>query len=175
MRIAMTGRPQRDNPKQTCRLCINEDVYRSTRELLKAAHPEFGSLSQLVETIIFLSEHIYITEPDNSFAVDLAKLQSRHVIEQIEGRTTTSTRYIHVSLDEKAIAFIDLLIEKYPMLSKTRSDVTELLLLNITKACRTEKELRYYVSRLSDVLSMHPTNASMKANPDYFVASTRFL
>lgn len=156
----MTGRPQRENPKQTCRLCVSDDVYREIAALQKTSEHQFASFSQLVETIIFLSEHIYIAESDDAFAIGLVKLKARRIIEQIEDPALGASRYIHVTLDEKAIAFLDLLIERYPMLFRTRSDAAELLLLNIADACATPKEVRYYVNRLVDVLSMHPTHAS---------------
>lgn len=156
----MTGRPQRNNPKQTCRLSVCDDVCQAIVPLQRTKEHQFASFSQLVETIIFLSEHIYITEADNAFAIGLAKLKARRIIEQIEDPALMASHYIHVTLDEQAIAFLDLLIEKYPMIFRTRSDVAELLLLNIADACTTPKEIRYYVNRLTDVLSMHPTHAS---------------
>lgn len=155
----MTGRPQREKPKQTCRLAIGKDVYASILPLYRTKEHEFSSLSQLVETIIFLSEHIYIAEPDNSYVIGLAKLQSKRIIEQIENPELLAFRYIHVTLDEQAIAFVDLLVEKYPMLVKTRSEAVELLLLSIGADSITPKEIRYYANRLADVLSMHPTRA----------------
>lgn len=156
----MTGRPQRESPKQTCRLCIGEDVFQALGPLIKTSEHEFSSLSQLVETIIFLSEHIYIAEPDDSFAIGLAELKSRRVVAQIEDRALMESRFIHVTLDEKAIGFLDLLIEKYPMLFKTRSECAELLFLDILQSCTTPKELRYMINRLVDVLGLHPTHAA---------------
>lgn len=156
----MTGRPQRESPKQTCRLAIGEDVHGSILPLLKSDEVEFASLSQLVETILFLSEHIYVAEPDDAFVIGLAKQKSQRVIAQIEDPSLCAFRHIHVTLDEKAIAFMDLLVRKYPMLFRTRSDVAELLLLNIGSACTGPSEVRYYANRLAEVLSMHPVHAN---------------
>ena len=73
----MTGRPQREEPKETIRLTIGKDVYASMLPLLKNDTVTFASMSQLVETIIFLSEHIYIAEPDDSFVIGLAGIRGR--------------------------------------------------------------------------------------------------
>lgn len=156
----MTGRPQRESPKQTCRLSIGEDTYRSILPLLKTERCSFASLSQLVETIVFLSEHICAAEPDRAFAIKLAKLKSKRIIEQIENPELLASRFIHVTLDEQAIAFIDLLVERYPMLFRTRSDAVELLLLNIGGSCVTSKDVLYFANRLADVLSLHPTRSA---------------
>lgn len=161
----MTGRPQRESPKQTSRLCICEDTYQAIKPLMKTSVHEFASLSQLIETIIFLSEHIYIAESEDEFAIGIAKLRLRRTVNQIKDRALLATRFIHVTLDEKAIAFLDLLVEKYPMLFRTRSDAVELLLLDIASACTTEKAVRYYANRLLDVLEMHPTHASLSKRP----------
>lgn len=155
----MTGRPQREQPKQTCRLAVGEDVLRSIKPLLKTDGVEFASLSQLVETILFLSEHIYVAEPDDAFVIGLARQKSDRVIAQIEDPALCAFKYIHVTLDEKAIAFMDLLIRKYPMLFRTRSDAAELLLLNVGNACSGPNETRYYANRLAEVLRMHPTHS----------------
>lgn len=159
MGTKMTGRPQRENPKQTCRLAIGEDVYRGIRPLLKTSELTFASLSQLVETILFLSEHIYVAEAENALALSLARQKAERTIEQIENPELCDFRYIHVTLDEKAIAFMDTLVRAYPMLFKTRSDVAELLLLNIGNACTGPNEIRYYANRLAEVLRMHPVHS----------------
>lgn len=67
----MTGRPQREKPKETIRAAVSEDIYASVLPLLKNDTLTFASVSQLVETIIFLSEHIYVAEPDDSFVIGL--------------------------------------------------------------------------------------------------------
>lgn len=77
----MTGRPQREEPKETIRLTIGKDVYASMLPLLKNDTVTFASMSQLVETIIFLSEHIYIAEPDDSFVIGLAGIRADRIIE----------------------------------------------------------------------------------------------
>lgn len=156
----MTGRPQRENPKQTCRLSIGEDTYRSVVPLLKTERCSFASLSQLVETIVFLSEHICVAEPADAFAIKLAKLKGQRVIDQIENPELLTSRFIHVTLDEQAIVFIDSLVERYPMLFRTRSDVVELLLLNVGSSCTTSKDVLYFANRLADVLSLHPTRSA---------------
>ena len=152
----MTGRPQREEPKETIRLTIGKDVYASMLPLLKNDTVTFASMSQLVETMIFLSEHIYIAEPDDSFVIGLAGIRADRIIEQIGDPALTTTRHVHVSLDVQAIGFLDLLVRKYHMLFKNRSDVVELLLLNIAGECGTPSGIRYYASRLAEVLDLHP-------------------
>lgn len=156
--MGMTGRPQREVPKETVRADITEDTYVSVLPLLRNDIVSFASVSQLVETIVFLSEHIYVAEPDDSFVVNLAKLKARRTIEQIRNPDLMKSRFIHVTLDVDAIGFLDLLVRKYPMLFRRRSDVLELLLLNVGSECDSPKGMRYYANRLSDVLLMHPTH-----------------
>lgn len=152
----MTGRPQREKPKKTIRAAVSEDVYASVLPLLKNDTMNFASVSQLVETIIFLSEHIYIAEPDNGFVIGLARLRANRVIAQIKDPKLTASRYIHVTLDVDAVEFLDLLVRKYNMLFKNRSDVVELLLLNVGEECGTPDGIRYFANRLAEVLSLHP-------------------
>ena len=152
----MTGRPQREKPKETIRAAVSEDVYASVLPLLKNDTMNFASVSQLVETIIFLSEHIYIAEPVNGFVIGLARLRTNRVIAQIKDPKLTASRYVHVTLDVDAVEFLDLLVRKYNMLFKNRSDVVELLLLNIGEECGTPDGIRYFANRLAEVLSLHP-------------------
>ena len=154
----MTGRPQREEPKETVRIAVSEDVYASVLPLLKNDTIAFASVSQLVETIIFLSEHIYVAEPDDSFVIGLAKLRANRTIAQIKNPALTASRYIHVTLDVSAVEFLDLLVRKYHMLFRNRSDVVELLLLNIGEECATPDGIRYYANRLAEVLSLHPVH-----------------
>lgn len=152
----MSGRPQREEPKETIRAAVSEDVFASVLPLLKNDTMTFASVSQLVETIIFLSEHVYIAEPDDSFVVGLAKLRANRIVAQVKDPDLMASRYIHVTLDVSAVGFLDLLVRKYSMLFKSRSDVIELLLLNVGKECGTASGIRYYANRLAEVLSLHP-------------------
>lgn len=154
----MTGRPQREKPKETIRAAVSEDIYASVLPLLKNDTLTFASVSQLVETIIFLSEHIYVAEPDDSFVIGLVRLRADRVIDQIWNPQLMASRYIHVTLDVDAVGFLDLLVRKYPMLFRNRSEVIELLLLNIGEECGTSNGTRYYASRLAEVLSLHPVH-----------------
>lgn len=158
----MVGRPQRDQPKENLRLIISERVYASMRPLYRNGVVSFGSRSRLVETIVFLSEHIYAVEPDNGFVLDLARLHADQVIEQIKNPELFDSCCLHVSLDRQAVAFIDMLVAKYPMLFSSRSEVVELLLWNIGRECNTEKGVRYYVNRLEEVMAMHPTRVDRR-------------
>lgn len=153
----MSGRPQREMPKVTVRVAVGEDVRLSVRPLLKADGVTFASFSQLVETIIFLSQHIYAAEPDNGFAIELAKLRAQRTIAQIKDPELNRERFLHVTLDVDAVAFIDMLVSRYHMLFKNRSEAVELMLLNVGSACDTPKGIRYYANRLSEVLSLHPS------------------
>ena len=152
----MSGRPQREEPKETIRAAVSEDTYASILPLLKNDTMAFASVSQLVETIIFLSEHIYVAEPDDGFVIGLAKLQASRVVAQIKDPSLMASRYIHVTLDVSAVDFLDLLVRKYSMLFRRRSDVIELLLLNVGEECATASGTRYYANRLAEVLSLHP-------------------
>lgn len=157
----MTGRPQREMPKETVRVAVGDDVYASILPLLNNDKHPFASVSQLVETIIFLSQHIYAAEPDNGFAIDLAKLKSKHVIAQIRDPELARERFLHVTLDVDAVKFIDLLVGKYHMLFRNRSEAVELMLLNVGKSCNTPKGVRYYANRLNEVLGLHPSRKQM--------------
>lgn len=153
----MTGKPQREMPKETIRVAVGEDVYASVLPLLKNDTLTFASVSQLVETIVFLSEHIYVAEVDDSFVIGLVKLRANRTIAQSRDPRLTASRYIHVTLDVGAVEFLDLLVRKYHTLFRNRSDVMELLLLNIGQECDTPSGIRYYANRLAEVLSLHPT------------------
>ena len=91
-----------------------------------------------------------------TFVIGLAGIRADRIIEQIGDPALTTTRHVHVSLDVQAIGFLDLLVRKYHMLFKNRSDVVELLLLNIAGECGTPSGIRYYASRLAEVLDLHP-------------------
>lgn len=154
----MTGKPQRERPKETIRVAVGEDVYASVLPLLKNDTLTFASVSQLVETIVFLSEHIYVAEADDSFVIELVKLRANRTIAQIRDPRLTESRYIHVTLDVDAVRFLDLLVQKYPTLFRNRSDVMELLLLNVGRGCDGPNGVRYYANRLAEVLSLHPVH-----------------
>lgn len=159
----MTGRPQRDLPKETIRLVISKRTWFSLRPLLKSDAVEFSSMSQLVETIVFLSEHIYAVEPDNGFVLSLARLHADQVIAQIKDPSLYDSRYMHVSMDVHAIEFVDMLVERYPMLFRRRSDVMELLLWSVGRECDDPNGVRYYANRLAEVQSLHPTRADERS------------
>lgn len=152
----MTGRPQREKPKETIRAVIGNDVYISLLPILRNKTKRFYSMSQLVETIVFLSEHVYIVEPDDGFVIGLAKLRHERILAQIGDPYLTRQKCMHVTLDERAVDFLDLLVSKYHMLFKNRSEALELVLYNVSNACRTQKELDYYVDRLIEVMRQHP-------------------
>ena len=153
----MTGRPLREKPKETVRVAVSQDVRTSILPLLKNELVDFASFSELVETIMFLSEHIYTIEPDNSFVIKLEKIRHKRVLAQIKDHELMRSRFIHVTLDVQAVGFLDLLVRKYPMLFRNRSDVMELLLANVGSECAATKGVRYYANRLAEVKGMHPT------------------
>lgn len=162
----MTGRPQRELPKETIRLSLNEHVQASLRPLMKNEIVWFASLSQLIETILFLSEHIYIVEPDDGFVLSLARVRADQLIAQVKNPELYGSHFVHVTLDAQTIRFVDMLIGKYPMLFKRRSDTIELLLWNIGRECSTPKDVKYYASRLAEVLTMHPTRIDRRRKND---------
>ncbi len=162
----MTGKPQRDTPKENIRVLIDEDVYEGILPLLNNDRMVFASMSQLVETILFLSEHIYAEEPDDGFAVELAKIKARRAIAQIEAFGEAGTRHLHLTLDARAVSFLNMLARTYRMLFRNRRDALEVLLLNIGMLCKTPQGIRYCANRLYDVLDLHPTQTKHQICPD---------
>lgn len=152
----MTGKPQREVAKKPVQIRIDESVYASVLPLLKSGRARFSSLSQLFETIVFLSEHIYIEEPDDGFIIQIAELKLDRIIDQIRGRAQRDKRPLHIVLDVRALSFVDMLIERYRLIFRNRSETFELLLYNIGTACDSPADASYFGNRLADVLELHP-------------------
>lgn len=153
----MTGKPQRGAAKKPVQIRIDESVYASVLPLLKSGRARFSSLSQLFEAIIFLSEHIYIEEPDDGFIIQIAELKLNRIIDQIKDHAQRDKRPVHVTLDVRALSFVDMLVMRYRSIFRNRSETLELLLCNIGTVCDSPAGTSYFGNRLADVLELHPT------------------
>lgn len=152
----MSGTPHRTKAKKQVQARLSQDVYESIVGLLDDSGGLFTSFSQLVETIIFLSAHMYIEEPDNGYVKALAKLMSERTLDRIEKGHPDPEKHVHMTIDIEALGFIDMLVARYPMVANNRSVAINLILFNIGRTCNTKEDRRYYTNRLQDVLSLHP-------------------
>jgi hypothetical protein len=152
----MTGKPRRTSAKRDVHIAIHNDIFKSVQPLLKEQDSGIESFSNLVETIIFLSFHMYTEEPDNGFIARLAKLKTSNALRYIEHRSSDTIHHVHMTLDIEAIAFLDMLVARYGILFESRSAALDLLLCNIGNGCTTPDEIHYYSNRLNEVLRLHP-------------------
>lgn len=152
----MTGRPRRLHAKRDVHIHIHDDIYLSIQPLLADGSCAIESFSSLVETIIFLSLHMYAEEQRNGFVVRLAELKTQKTLEYIEQRDSNTTRCVHMTLDTEALDFLDMLTMRYSALFESRSMTLDLLLCNIGNGCDTSDGVRYYGNRLNEVLKLHP-------------------
>lgn len=153
----MAGKPQREVAKRPIQIQVDEGVYASVLPLLKSGRARFSSLSQLFETIVFLSERIYIEEPDDGFIVHIAELKLSRIVRRIRCRAQGDKRPVHITLDVHALSFVDMLVKKYRSIFRNRSEALELLLCNIGEACDSPADASYFGNRLADILELHPT------------------
>lgn len=156
----MAGRPRRERAKITMQAVVSRDAYRAVQPLLLSSNSQIKSFSSLFETIVFLSEHMYIVEPDDGFISGLIDLKAKRLIKQLGNPYLIEHRRIHVTVDNEAFDFICMLKMRYPKLFSSRSDVADLLLLNIGRNCTSPTDLDYYCRRLNEVLSLHPLRKS---------------
>lgn len=153
---SVTGRPRRTHTKIAVQLRISKESYLSVQKLIDTQVKGLASFSGLFETIVFLSEHMYIEEPDNGFVASLVTLKTKRLLEQLKLSERIVFRGVHVTIDRGAYEFIGMLKSRYGECFSSRSDVADLLLLNIGRSCSTSHEVRYYSRRLNEVLLLHP-------------------
>lgn len=152
----MVGKPQREHAKITMQATVSDEAYSGVQPLLLTDEPCIKSYSSLFETIILLSEHMYNVEPNNSFISNLVRLKAQRQIEQLEDPSNAKPRRIHVTIDSRAYNFIDMLKKRYGTIFSSRSEIADLLLLNIGRNCNTANDFNYYLKRLKEVLLLYP-------------------
>ena len=156
----MAGKPRRKRPKVDLQVFVEERDYSAVLPLIDCSQCKFTSFSQLLETIIFLSQHMYIEEPDDSFVAKLFELKSARALACLKNKMNSNLRRVHATIDRDALRFIDMLVSRYRMLFSSRSEVVGLLLGNIGKECTSLEDIHYYCNRLLEVLLLHPYRKS---------------
>lgn len=152
----MAGKPHREHAKKAIQLVIQNESYARVQPLRKAAADVSPSFSQLFEGIVFLSEHIYIQEPDNGFLMQLLELKTALVVQELHVEGKRQSRRIHVTIDERACSFLDMVVRRYHTCFMSRSEFADLLLLNIGVGCTDQEAVQYYANRLREVRRLHP-------------------
>lgn len=156
----MTGKPRRERAKTTMQALVSHEAYRAVQPLLLTCNSQIKSFSSLFETIVFLSEHMYIAEPNNGFISELVQLKAQRSIDQLKAPGKQDWKRIHVTIDNDAYNFIGMLKTRYGMVFSSRSEIADLLLQNIGRNCITPSDLEYYCRRLNEVLYLHPVRSS---------------
>ena len=152
----MTGIPHREHAKIAIQLVIQNESYARVQPLQKAAADIIPSFSQLFEGIVFLSEHMYIQEPDNGFLEQLLELKTALLIHDINTGVKRQRTRVHVTIDERACTYLDMIVRKYRACFTSRNDFADLLLLNIGLDCTDRESVQYYANRLREIRRLHP-------------------
>lgn len=152
----MTGIPHREHAKIAIQLIIQNESYTRIQPLQKATADIIPSFSQLFEGIVFLAEHMYIQEPDNGFLVQLLELKTALLIRDINAGVKRRLKRIHVTIDERACRYLDMIVCKYHICFTSRNDFADLLLLNIGLDCTDHEAVQYYANRLREIRRLHP-------------------
>ena len=156
----MAGRPHREYAKISIQLIIQNKSYALVQPLQEASADVSPSFSQLFEGIVFLSEHMYIQEPDNGFLVQLLELKQSLLIRDIKSGYKRQLRKVHVTIDKSACDYLDMTVRRYHSCFRSRNDLADILLLNIGTNCTNLETLQYYANRLREIRRLHPIRES---------------
>lgn len=152
----MTGRPHRECAKKAIQLNIRNESYALVQPLQEASADVSPSFSQLFEGIVFLSEHMYIQEPDDGFLMRLLELKKSLLIRDIKSGRKRQVRKVHVTIDKSACNYLDMTVRRYHLCFRNRNDLADILLLNIGTNCTNHETLQYYANRLREIRRLHP-------------------
>ena len=152
----MAGRPHREHAKKAVQFVIQNKSYALVQPLRRAAADVSPSFSQLFEGIVFLSEHIYIQEPDNGFLMRLLELRTDLIIQDINAAGKRRVRRIHVTIDESACNYLDMLVSRYRTCFRSRNELADLMLLSVGMDCTDSEAIHYYANRLREIRRLHP-------------------
>lgn len=152
----MAGKPHREHAKRAIQLAVQNESYVHVQPLRKAAVDVCPSFSQLFEGIVFLSEQMYIQEPDNGFLLQLLELKTACIIRDINARDNRQLKRVHVTIDERACNYLDMIAHRYHVCFRSRNEFADLLLLNIGMGCTDHDAVQYYANRLREIRRQNP-------------------
>lgn len=148
--------PQRALPKQNIHATLEKTLYRQISLLLSSGQTMFGSMSSLVETLVFWGEGIYFEQQGEKFLFELLTIKARHLLRLTDLHAFPPTHTAHLTMDCEAIAFLDLLCEEYPVVFQNRTEALALLLAYASVYCTNNERRQYLLRRLNNVLIQHP-------------------
>lgn len=116
----------------------------------------FKSMSALVETIVFLAKATYTEQNGAHFLFELRTIKVTLLESLGNLKTLPNSRLVHLTVDDEAVEFIDMLASQYRIVCRNRSEALELILAYAGRYCGTPQHREHFLGRLETVLAQHP-------------------
>ena len=161
----MSGKPVRDLPKMAVQVKTDAVVREWLAPLLDGTGcgTEPMSLSRLLECMLFISRSHYAGASEESTVKRIcqAKRQRIAYIEQL-GREPDQIM-LHLSIDQHACEFADMLKRKFKLLLGSRSELATVLFYRAASFCTSPTRMSYLARRLDQVEALQSPFAGIVA------------
>ena len=150
----MGRKPQRARVKRPVQVRTHANVRSRLSPLLRMGTR--GSLSQVVENMLFVMEVQYNTSGREQLMRSCYETRSQQLMDIARTGVEPEQELVHVTVDQEAIAFADLMVRRHRRLFVSRRDMGGLLLYRAGSYCKDEDLARYFVARLEQAARLHP-------------------
>ena len=150
----MGRKPQRARAKEPVQVRTHANVRKRLSPLLRMGTR--GSLSQVVENMLFVMEVLYNTSGREQLMRTCYETKSQQLMDIAQTGVEPEQELVHVTVDPEAIAFADLMVRRHRRLFVSRRDMGGLLLYHAGGYCADEDLARYFVARLEQAAQLHP-------------------
>ena len=154
---AMTRFPDREKPKGTLLVNIEENLICVPEVFRNHPSGAFSSVSSYVETLVFLTMDLcHDLNIEDKVIKEFAKTKLDINLSNNNPYKEQTLKRLHVSLDRAVINFIRCLRKDYPFIFSSQSEIMKLILIKAQDCARNESEKLHQIQRLSQVLINHP-------------------
>ena len=151
----MTGRPKRLFPKTDMQFRVPPRSFEAVRPLVENAMHPFRSLSEFVESLVFLFQSIYF-EPEDSDIVKLLEKTKQDHLADFYAPQRPGSKLVHVKIDAEARDFINLYYRRHRSEYTSKSELVACMLFAAGTFAHGEQQRKYLLKRISNALSAHP-------------------
>lgn len=160
----MAGRPERTHKKNSVRVHVSKELYRTVRPLVSSPQP-FRSFSQFFEALVFSLEATYVEMAGEDMPRLMRDLKVDRLLELNDFTRAPAQHDLHMTLDETAVEFMDFLCERFPVIFADRNEVVELMLRYVRRFMQDPNTTLYLAQRLHQALEMHPVRPAKRSGP----------
>lgn len=152
----MAGKPQRQETKLAVQFSVDEAAYARVLPLIEGNSGLHMSVSRLLEAILLLAKNEYDSNRSRDFIGELCLMKKQQIEEGIALRGTRPKRRLHVTMDRRALDFLDMLVARYRPVLPARGEAMTLIMRRFSERLTSEERVDWMKRRLEEILLKYP-------------------